>query len=300
MDVLGSELGVVEGPVVCQDGALLVTSVNQGRVFRIADGRVKTFAATGGGPNGAAEGPDGTIYIAQNGGVRPALNEIRSDAGIQTITSNGEVEIFGLCMRSPNDLCFGPDGFLYVTDPKRPGWNEGRIWRCSIKNGLCVEILSCDWYPNGIGFSLNDDWIYVADSKNRRIVRIPIASPGANTVETLFELDHGIPGGFAFDAEGRLVVACPNFEPECGDVQVYADGKLIEVIRPGISQLYTNVAISQDCRIYICDADSGNVLAGHWPCPGLALHPFRNMRSHPSAAMPSTGGTTRDDDDPNT
>jgi gluconolactonase len=91
----------------------------------------------------------------------------------------------------------------------------------------------------------------------------------------VIELDHGTPDGFAFDAQGNLIVACPNFDPGGGDIQVYSEGRLTEVIRPGNSKLYTNVAISQDCQLYICDADTGNVLAETWPRPGLPLHPFR-------------------------
>ena len=276
MKVIAENLGVLEGPVTCQDGSIVVTSIDRGHVYRIVGGEVQTLAVTGGGPNGATEGTDGRIFIAQNGGAPPAANEIRSPAGVQVIDREGKVHLFGKGMRSPNDLCFGPDGFLYVTDPTRkPERDEGRIWRCNVETLECELLLSCDWYPNGIGFATQDDWIYVADSRHRRIVRLPLSDFRAQSLETVVQIEHGIPDGFAFDVQGDLIVACPNPAGPSGDVQVYRNGKLVETLRPGNSKIYTNLALSPDAKIYICDADLGNVLEHDWAHAGLALHPFR-------------------------
>jgi gluconolactonase len=280
MDILAGGLGVLEGPVTCQDGSIVVTSIDQGVLYRITQGQAHVLATTGGGPNGATEGIGGLIFVSQNGGAAPARNTIPSAAGVQRISRTGEIELFGQGMRSPNDLCFGPDGFLYVTDPTRkPERDEGRIWRCNVDTGECIELMSCDWYPNGIGFSTENESIYVADSRHCRIVRIPLDRFRAEAVETVVQLDHGVPDGFAFDIEGRLVIACPDFGTQGGDVQVYEGAKLIEVIKPGPSKLYTNLAISRDSHLYLCDASKGEVLVSEWPCPGLALHPFRDAPS---------------------
>ncbi len=280
LEILASGLGAIEGPVTCRDGSLVVTSMSHGKVYRIADGRAQVLAVTRGGPNGATEGPDGNIYISQNGGCPPFRNDLPCPPGVQVIEKNGDVRQFGAGMVSPNDLCFGPDGLLYVTDPTRkPERDDGRIWRCDVRTGECELILTCDWYPNGIGFSVEDEYMYVADSRHRRIVRIPLANPDPKTVETVFKLDHGIPDGFAFDLQGNFIVACPCFDPPGGDVQVYREGKLVESLQLGKSPLYTNLAISPDAKIYICDATEGNVLSGPWISPGLPLHPFRNGRA---------------------
>ena len=63
----------------------------------------------------------------------------------------------------PNDLCFGPDGLLYYTDPHN--WEDlatigvGRVARATLAGAveLVAEIPS---FPNGIAFGA-DDRLYV-------------------------------------------------------------------------------------------------------------------------------------------
>ena len=49
-----------EGPVALPDGDVLLVEIQRGTLSRVRpDGRVTVVAHTGGGPNGAAIGPDG-------------------------------------------------------------------------------------------------------------------------------------------------------------------------------------------------------------------------------------------------
>ena len=59
-----------EGPVWCDDGTLVVTSVAEGALYRVEpeQNRAELFADTGGGANGAALAADGSILVTQNGG----------------------------------------------------------------------------------------------------------------------------------------------------------------------------------------------------------------------------------------
>ena len=53
-DVLASDLGFPEGPVILDDDTFLAVDIEGGRVVRVADGRVSVVATPGGGPNGLA------------------------------------------------------------------------------------------------------------------------------------------------------------------------------------------------------------------------------------------------------
>src|SRR4051812_50220299 len=69
---LATGLQFPEGPVVMPDGSIVVTEIKSGTLARVqpdGSGTVERFADLGGGPNGAALGPDGYLYIANNGGV---------------------------------------------------------------------------------------------------------------------------------------------------------------------------------------------------------------------------------------
>ena len=57
-----------EGPVFMPDGSVIVVEIAGQRLTRVApDGTKTTIAEMGGGPNGAAMGPDGKIYVCNNG-----------------------------------------------------------------------------------------------------------------------------------------------------------------------------------------------------------------------------------------
>ena len=68
MDVIAEGLAFPEGPVVMADGSVIVVEIMAGRVTRCWDGKSETVCKTGGGPNGAAFGPDGRIWLCNNGG----------------------------------------------------------------------------------------------------------------------------------------------------------------------------------------------------------------------------------------
>jgi gluconolactonase len=62
--LMASGLGFLEGPVALPDGSVLVVEIAAGRLTRVLPtGELKVIAHVGGGPNGAAIGPDGHIYV---------------------------------------------------------------------------------------------------------------------------------------------------------------------------------------------------------------------------------------------
>jgi gluconolactonase len=280
--VLADGLGFTEGPVFRQAGDVVAVSIDRGHLYRIIDGHAELLAETGGGPNGAAEGKGGEVFIAQNGGALPARRWPYITGGVQVIRAGGKVDWLTQDPISPNDLCFGPDGLLYVTDPTRGRRDDGRLWRCDPVTGESELLASVAWYPNGIGFAREDDALYVASSGDATIRRFPLTSSGVGKPETVIRMKTGLPDGFAFDIDDHIVIAAPSPDDPgtAGSVQTWTlEGELLDELHPGNSPYYTNVAISSDARLIITDSSRGGVLVVEdWPSAGLPLHPFRGKR----------------------
>lgn len=275
---LGTGVGFTEGPVFTQEGHILVTSIDHGRMYKFTDKGPEIYAITGGGPNGATEGPDGDIYVTQNGGRWPAIPQPGITGGIQIIHKNRKVEYVTTDPISPNDLCFGPDGLVYITDPSRPRTlNDGRLWRLDIKS-LELQLLgSVNWYPNGIGFGKENDFVYVASTNDRKILRFPLSKSGLGKPEVAIEMTSCYPDGFAFDVEGNMIIGAVSLGDNPGEIQVWSsEGKLLDTVRPGNHKFYTNVALSTEKTLVVTDSDGDQVIAyDNWPYAGLLLHPFR-------------------------
>ena len=64
-----SGLRFPEGPIAMPDGSVILVEIERQTLTRVLpDGSQEIIAKTGGGPNGAAMGPDGKCYICNNGG----------------------------------------------------------------------------------------------------------------------------------------------------------------------------------------------------------------------------------------
>src|SRR5215467_2089412 len=70
MQQVAEGLHFPEGPVAMADGSVVLVEIRRGTLTRVApNGRRETIAELGGGPNGAAIGPDGAVYVCNNGGA---------------------------------------------------------------------------------------------------------------------------------------------------------------------------------------------------------------------------------------
>ena len=67
-----------EGPIAMADGSIILVEIQRKTLTRVTpDGKRETIADLGGGPNGAAIGPDGAVYVTNNGGsARSVFNGI--------------------------------------------------------------------------------------------------------------------------------------------------------------------------------------------------------------------------------
>lgn len=270
-------IGFTEGPVIRQRGDYVVTSCNTGKLYRINGSDVSVFAETGGGPNGAAEGADGRIYVAQNGrGVPPYTTRLRDiTGGVQVIEPDGgDVGWVTQDPVSPNDLCFGPDGLLYVTDPTRPMTkHNGRLWAIDVESGETDILAQLDWYPNGIGFGLDPGVLLVVDSSNHNLVRFSLDNGRLGPPDPFIHFENASGDGFDFDTDGNVIMSLPGG----GTIETWSmEGEQLDVTEVGHDgHGFTNIAVNEDRVLIGCDARGGAVEQFDWPSAGLPLYPFR-------------------------
>lgn len=284
MRVISTGVGATEGPVIRRNGEIVFVSIDQERLYRITGGETFVLAEMPGGPNGATEDLDGTIYVAQSGGRwgRNKNPNWKLVSGVQAVSPAGEVRWISTDPIAPNDLCFGPDGLLYVTDPTRyrEPRDDGRIFRIDVSTGE-ADLLTVPWYPNGIGFGIEDDAVYVAKSGPEfEIMRLPLEHGKWGRPETFATMGTYKPDGFFFDADGNLTTAAIATAEGSGQIQTYdRSGRLLDAFVPSPDKEFTNVALGEDGTMIITAPNSGAVLAVNaWPRAPLPLHPFRRAR----------------------
>src|ERR1700712_1243266 len=82
-----------EGPIAFADGTLMCVEIGRGTLSRIRkDGTAAIVSQLGGGPNGAAIGPDGACYVVNNGGLDIRQNGGRTTFAIPASYTGGSVQ----------------------------------------------------------------------------------------------------------------------------------------------------------------------------------------------------------------
>lgn len=248
--------GYTEGVVVDRDGAIYISDVYNGTIYRIAaDGEAKVWAKTG-APNGHKILPDGTHLVCD--GSQHAV--LHLDAAGKII-GKAASEYDGKPLRAPNDLTLDPSGGFYFTDPGGSNLESpiGTVHYVDAKGSahLVAEGLA---FPNGIALRPNGKTLLVGESKHNRILSYEIISPGKvgnmRVFATLPAKGSGQianePDGICLDAAGNLYVAHYGMR----QVQVLSpEGKLLR--RYGAGNLTTsNVAFGgpQMDQLYVTGA----------------------------------------------
>jgi gluconolactonase len=288
-----------EGPVAMADGSVILGEIAGGAVTRIAaDGSKTEIGKAGGGPNGLALGPDGALYVCNNGGNVYETTPSFLSTGPSPDYKGGYIQridpktgdtkvLYTHCgahkLSAPNDIVFDKQGGFYFTDlGKRRARDRdpGGLYYARPDGSKITEIAYPIVTPNGVGLSPDEKTVYVADTETSRLFAFDILEPGAVKHEP-FPAPHGgrlvcgLPGFQRFDslaveASGNICVATLV----TGHITVVApDGRVVRQVK--MPDVYpTNICFGgADMKTaYVTLSGTGELAAMDWPEPGLRLN----------------------------
>ena len=282
-------VGAPEGPVPLPDGSMYVTEMSAAalQVTRLfPNGETKVVKRTGGRPNGLALDGDGNLWIAE-AGLRAVICIDVQGRELQRIDHDGEQPF-----RFPNDLCFGRNGLLYVTDSglaakdfldgqnfadgyRKLPW-DGRVYEIEPVTGKVLRILDRGiLFTNGIAFG-PDDKLYANASFTGEIYRYDVSGAAkpkrelfGNVLQPFEGDDFRGPDGMCWGDDGRLY--CTVYGQRNVTV-LNKDGSVAKRL-PLDGENPTNCAFALDGHtLLVTEVDRGRVERLATPCGGLALY----------------------------
>ena len=297
MERVTEGLAFPEGPVAMADGPIILVEIRRATLTRVwPDGRQDIIAHLGGGPNGAAIGPDGAMYICNNGGAwewQPG-DDVSLPGGPPPEYRGGSIQRVdlrtrqfttlydscdGLPLNSPNDLVFdSTGGFWFTTLGYFDGENRrlGAIYYAQPDGSKIVRARSGCLSPNGIGLSPDERKLYMADCMVGRLWEIDVSSPGVLAPQEGLmpgRIVCTLPGwqwldSMAIEASGRICVGTlwnggiTTFEPSGAYEHM-----------PVPDPVTTNICFGgADMRdAFITCASTGRLVKVRWPREGLRL-----------------------------
>ena len=294
--VLVGGLRFPEGPIALSDGSVLLVEMFRPALTRVApNGDVQVVATIPGGPNGAAVGPDGSIFVCNNGAAFAPL--VQADGGIDVAYSSleryvgGSIDVVerttgtvrtlyrscaGVPLRAPNDLVFDANGGFYFTDLGYPVPDivaASPIYYAQADgSGLVVCVAAADG-PNGIGLSPDGKRLYWAETMRGRLMVAELGSHGVakpGSVRLLYQFPAGDAlNSLAIDGAGNVCVAVLG----SGAIAVVSPlGELLVRYATGDSGT-TNICFGGvDLQTaFVTLGRSGQLVHMAWPWPGMAL-----------------------------
>ncbi|MBB4567358.1 SMP-30/gluconolactonase/LRE family protein [Rhizobium leucaenae] len=283
-ETIATGLRQPEGPVALMDGRIALVETDESRrcLTMIAAGARREICRPGGRPTGLAVDGDHCFWVA--GGPENSLVRVSPEGRTLQVIEGGKDGPF----LSPNDLAFGPDGLLYMTDSGvrisdlldgadiNPDFFQvpynGRVYQIDPAEGRVLRVLATGLlYANGIAFG-PDGLLYYSETLTGKIHRQIVGGRQelfAQVMQTPAVKALRGPAGMAFDRNGMLYCAIYGQGEIC---LVDPGGKITGRIRtngarPG------NIAFTLDGKYALITEQENGVLERiAAPRPGLPLH----------------------------
>jgi gluconolactonase len=297
LQLVAEGLQFPEGPIAMADGSVVLVEMQRKTLSRVApDGAIGVIAELGGGPNGAAIGPDGAVYVCNNGGAfefheqnglnipgpTPPTHEggliQRVDLATGAFTTLYD-SFEGRRLVGPNDIVFDRSGGLWFTDHgcgTPEGRKYGALYYALADGSKIVRARGNLISPNGVGLSPDETIVYAADTNIGRLWAWDVTGPG-EVAQTGF-------------APGRVVCTLPGYQL-LDSLAVEAGGKVCvaTIINGGVTAfdpdgstehfpvpdvVTTNICFGgADMRdAWITASSTGKLYKTRWPRPGLRLN----------------------------
>lgn len=302
LEVVGTELGYLEGPVVGLDGTIHALDLRENRIWRLDGGRPAVAACVDGCPNGMALLSPTTAVVTNNGGfpwtdvggtrhpidVVHHTNEPPDFRGgwlEQVDLASGDVvRLFdsdeARTFRGPNDVVVDEVGGMWFTDTgkfRRADVDHGAVYYVAPDRSAVDLRIAPLLGPNGIGLSPDGGRLYVSETLTGRLWAWDLAEPGTIRPHPAGAPFHGgrciaaTPHTFdslAVEADGRIAIAAIAD----GVVVVTPDGGEVDV-HPVPGDVVTNLAFGgpDGRRAVLTLARTGTVAETTWPRPGLVV-----------------------------
>ena len=296
--IVAEGLGFPEGPVWMEDGSVLVVEIQPGRITRVApDGRNSVVATPGGGPNGMAIGPDGALYVCNNGGFNWATIDGMLIPGAQADDyetgrieridiASGKVErlydsVGGVKLNGPNDIVFDDAGGFWFTDLGK-NHKHGSTWGglyYARADGSGIACAVHGPHMNGVGLSPDGRTVYAALTHERLILAFDITGPGEVAPSPLAAVPGRVVTGYAtrvlldslaMEANGNIAQATLIEHPGVCSVDP-ATGSHEWFDFPDL--LTTNICFggADMMDAWVCLSTTGRLAKCRWPRAGLRL-----------------------------